>query len=130
MLPAWIDDEGNRHHHEIPKELSELTMAEKLLIQRVSPLVPIVHIKNGTLGIKGHVYSFMQDVNEVATRLPRLPANVKAIKMIRTYTGSDSKETSKTYMVNQKRVMTALSWLVKHHCDYKQAQLEGDRSHV
>lgn len=125
MLPAWIDDEGDRHY-EIPKELSELTIAEKLLIQRVSPLVPIVHIKNGTLGIKGHVCSFLQDVNEVATKLPRLPTNVKAIKMVRTYAGSDGKETTKTYMVNRKRVMTALHWLVLHHCDYKRAHADGE----
>lgn len=125
MLPVWIDDDGNRHY-EIPKELSELTIAEKLLIQRVSPLVPIVHIKNGTLGIKGHVCSFLQDVNEVATRLPRLPTNVKAIKMVRTYNGSDGQATSKTYVVNRKRVMTALLWLVRYHCDYKQAHADGE----
>ncbi len=32
--------------YDIPKELAYLTMAEKLLIQRVSPLVPVIHIKH------------------------------------------------------------------------------------
>jgi hypothetical protein len=43
---------------DLPKELAHLTMAEKLLIQRVSPLVPVIHIKNGILGVRGHIVSF------------------------------------------------------------------------
>ena len=39
-------------------------------------------------------------INEVATVLPQLPSNVKAIKMVRTFIGSDGQETNKTFMVN------------------------------
>jgi hypothetical protein len=42
----------------LPSELQHLTLAEKLLIQHISPLVPVVHIKNGILGTRGHVVSF------------------------------------------------------------------------
>ena len=65
MLPIWHDDDGTPQYH-VPPELSELTVAEVLLIQRVSPLVPIVHIRNGTMGLKGHVCSYQQDVNSIA----------------------------------------------------------------
>jgi len=83
MLPIWYD-EGGIQHNEIPPELSSLTIAELLLIQRVSPLVPIVHIRNGTMGLRGHVCSFMQDINSIASTLPNLPANVTAVKMVKT----------------------------------------------
>lgn len=125
MLPTWTDDDGATRL-DVPKELSELTIAETLLIQRVAPLVPLVYIRNGTLGIKGHVCSFLQNINEVATKLPRLPENVKAIKMVRTFTGSDGQISTKTYMVNKDRVMRALWWLVRHHRDYKAAYENGE----
>jgi hypothetical protein len=32
-------------HCEVPNELSNLTIAEKMLIQRVSPLIPVIHKK-------------------------------------------------------------------------------------
>jgi hypothetical protein len=44
--------DGQPMYH-VPNELSCLQEGEKLLIQMVSPYVPFVHIKNGTLGIKG-----------------------------------------------------------------------------
>jgi hypothetical protein len=52
VLPTWINDQG-QVLFEIPVELSSLTIAEKLLIQRVSPLIPVIHIKKLYYGIKG-----------------------------------------------------------------------------
>jgi len=54
-LPIW--KLGNKIMYNVPKELQNLTIAEKLLIQRVSPLVPVIHIKNGILGSRGHIVS-------------------------------------------------------------------------
>jgi hypothetical protein len=125
MLPLWVDEDGV-DRMDVPDALACLTIAEKLLIQRISPLVPIVHVKNGTLGIKGHVCSFMQDITEVASTLPKLPKDVTAIKMIRTYMGSDGLPSTTSYIVNRQRVMNALRWLVKYHRDYKQAFDHGE----
>ena len=125
MIPSWFDDDLTEHL-EIPPELECLTIAEKLLIQRVSPLVPIHHIKNGILGVKGHVCSFMQNIEDVASSLPKLPQQVKAIRMIRTHVDNEGLPVTTMYLVNRQRVMNALSWLVKHHKDYKQAHENGD----
>ena len=126
MLPVWVDDRGIRHH-DVPPELGCLSIGEKLLIQRVSPLVPVVHIKNGTLGIKGHVCSFMQDISGFARSLPLLPECVKAIRMIRSYENSETTEVmTKTYVVNRYRVMEALKWLCKYHIDYRDAMIRGE----
>jgi len=125
MLPTWTDDNGQIQHH-IPPELEFLSIAEVLLIQRVSPLVPLAHLRNGVLGLKGHVCSFMQDVNHVATRLPKLPTEVNAIKMIRSFTDMNGTNQVKVFIVNKSRVLRALHWLVKYHRDYHQAFQAGE----
>lgn len=125
MLPIWFDDAGIPQYH-VPMELKELTIAEVLLIQRVAPLVPIYHVRNGTMGIRGHVCSFLQDINGVASRLPNLPSSVTAVKMVRTYKGADGAIETRCYMVNRRRVMKALYWLVRYHRDYRQAYENGD----
>ena len=82
MLPIWCDDNGVIQHH-VPRKSSCLTIGEQLLIQRVSPHVPIAHMKNGTLGIKGHICSFSQDISGLAKSLPRLPEDVRAVRLVR-----------------------------------------------
>lgn len=125
MLPTWENDDGILQYH-IPDELSGLTIAEILIIQRVSPLVPLVHIRNGTLGIKGHVCSFVQDINDIATKLPRLPKDVTAVKVVRSYKGNDGIDAIKTYTIRREKVMRALYWLVRYHRDYKDAYESGE----
>ena len=66
----------------VPAELSGLTIAEKLLIQRVSPFVPLSHIKNGTFGLSGHVCAFEQSVDNLFNVLPRTESDVDFIKVV------------------------------------------------
>jgi hypothetical protein len=40
MLPVWFNKKREAQYH-IPEELAHLTEAEKLLIQLVSPIVPL-----------------------------------------------------------------------------------------
>ena len=65
--PIWINDNGEPMYHQ-PTELLELTEREKLLIQQVSPYVPLQHLQNGSYGSKGHVCAFPQDVHEMCTK--------------------------------------------------------------
>jgi len=99
----------------LPKELQCLTLAEKLLIQNVSPLVPVVHIKNGTIGYNGHVVSFYQDITNICNELPRLPSDVSVVKVIRSGTTNTGKNISTSFNVNKYRVVAALCWLKKHN---------------
>ena len=80
-LPTWTE-KGKIMYH-IPKELSNLSIVEKLLIQRVSPLMPVIHVKNGILGSRGHIVSFFQDITNIAFVLSRLPSEVTIVKVIR-----------------------------------------------
>ena len=78
--PIWLDG-GKKERYDLPTELKDLRVGEQLLIQLYSPYVPVVHIKNGTLGIKGHCISFIQDIGAVANSLPRV--NSKVIRFVK-----------------------------------------------
>ena len=69
-LPMWY--KGGMAQYHVPEELQDLTLAEKLLIQRASPFVPLRFIKNGIFGLSGHVCTFEQDVEGFVNRLPML----------------------------------------------------------
>ena len=103
--------------YNIPEELSNLTMAEKLLIRRCCPFIPSVHLKEGILGIKGHCICFPQDVNEVCTILPQLKCQV--VKYIREIGNTDSsRHRWEMLRVNRGRVLRALRWLKIHNSEY------------
>lgn len=112
-LPTYIVD--NKMFYNIPHELRHLTIAEKLLIQRVSPLIPVVHIKNGSLGSRGHIVSFFQDIGEICNELPRLPKDVSLVKVIRSGTTKTGDNISNAFTINKNRVLKALKWLKKHN---------------
>eukprot|EP00978_Attheya_sp_CCMP212_P012833 scaffold32061_cov35-Attheya_sp.AAC.1 len=106
MQPVWYFHGSAQYH--IPTELSGLTIGEQLLIQIVAPYVPIVHIKNGVLGSKGHTCSFMQEVSEHCVVLPRHPKKVTALKFIRHYKSSRGDVKSRIYNFRRFKVMLAL----------------------
>jgi hypothetical protein len=57
----------------------------------VSPYVPFLHIKNGTLGIKGHICSFPQRVQDLYSTLPMLQNSATFVKMVRSFKGEEGK---------------------------------------
>ena len=120
-LPLWYNDAGVAQYR-VPPELSDLTYAEKILIQRVSPFVALSHIVNGTFGITGHVCAFEQDIEGFAQCLPRLSTDATIIKVVRSMRkeiGGNKEAVSKTYKVRKKNVISALEFLQHHHADYR-----------
>lgn len=72
-----LDDKGKPFvHYDIPKELSDLTVPEQLLIRRYAPFIPSFHVRNGIFGIQGNCVSFAQDVTEACNVLPRLKDSI------------------------------------------------------
>lgn len=59
--PIWYDEEG-AIHFELPDELKCLREGEKLLIQKVTAYVPLLHLQNGQIGSRGHACSFVQEI--------------------------------------------------------------------
>ena len=127
QLPLWIDKNSNLHF-ELPTELIGLREGEKLLIQQISPYVPLQHLSKGAYGCKGHVCSFPQDVQEVCTVLPRLPSNVNVIRVIKQYKMEEGEIGTHTFVIRKHKVLAALHWLKAHNYLYHDIQI--DESHL
>ena len=104
--------------YDVPKELSCLTMAEKLLIRRCSPLIPSHHIKNGVYGIRGHCVCFPQHIENMCDELPHTETNM--VIFVRNLSNRHTREIhTKHFKVDKRKVLAALRWLKIHHIGYK-----------
>ena len=134
MHPIWYerDSDGNIKtvvdgdevrevvRYDVPDELKNLTMAEKLLIRRCSPFIPSVHIKDGAYGLNGHCVCFPQDIDTMCNDLPQTQSNmVIFVRNIRNRGTSNAMRHKKHFKVNKNRVLAALRWLKVHHIGYK-----------
>ena len=127
LLPVWYNKKREPQYR-VPDELSNLTDAEKMLIQKASVFVPLHHIKHGTLGLKGHSCCFPQDLKKMCIDLPRLPEEVKIVKFVQRYRDTMGGEgTSKAFRVRKVRVLAALNWLKEHHSDYADIQIRPSK---
>ena len=115
--PIWVDDEGNTQFS-IPDELQDLREGEKLLIQQVSPYVPLQHLQKGSYGCKGHVCSFPQDIHSLCTILPRLPSDVTLVNVVKSFRDKQNVPHKLTFRIRKQKVLAALRWLVKYNTEY------------
>ena len=116
--PTWIDLKGQKHYEQ-PDELVDLTEGEKLLLQQVSPYIPLHHLQKGSYGCKGHVCCFPQDIHHVCTELPRLPSDVSVIRVVKQFTDDDNQVQQTSFSVRKEKVYQALRWLKQHNKEYE-----------
>ena len=105
--------------YDIPQELNSLTMAEKLLIRRCAPFIPVVHIAPNVLGIQGHCVCYPQNIKELCKYLPNRKEEI--ITFIHKVGGHDTKGLTShidAFKVRKTKVLTALHWLKKHSIHY------------
>ena len=126
-LPVWVDSETGQVHYELPRELKDLSIAEKLLIQKISPLVPVIHVKNGVLACRGHCCSFFQDISTICNVFPKLPSEITMVKVIRTSTTKGGDIVDRAFTVNKQKVLSALYWLKKHNHEYRNITIQTSR---
>src|SRR5688500_17286226 len=122
-LPIWYDKNKIVQFH-LPQELKCLREGEKLLIQQVAAYVPLLHLRDGQIGSRGHVCSFVQDITSICTVLPRLPDDVQFVKVVKKYLQDGGEIASKTFLVRKKVVLDALKWLKEYNMEYKNIQIE------
>jgi len=128
-LPIWFEKDGSVQFR-LPSELLGLSYAEKMLIQRASPFIPLCHLKYGIFGLKGHVCAFSQHVNEFASVLPRIPDDVAVIKVVQIMKkeiGSDDLEKRVEFCVRKEKVLKALIWLKTYNREYKDIEIDESR---
>jgi len=119
-LPVWYwkGNKSNKPRKNIPYELWCLTTAERMLIQRLSPIVPLHHIKNGLCGMKGHVCTFEQDIDKFVKTLPRTRNDTTLLRVIKTMkaeVGDVNTVSIKHFLVRKTEVCNALLWLKEHN---------------
>ena len=122
-VPKVWSDENNMDPMCVPEELSGMSDAEQMLIARLAPTVHVHMLKHGGIASKGHCIAFPQAVQEPATILPRLPAEVDIIRVRRQ--GRD--DTHKDFRVRRHRVEGALRWLTDNNPAYGDIVIDGAR---
>ena len=122
-LPIWFDKDCIVQYH-LPKELQNLREGEKLLIQQVSAYVPLLHLKDGQIGSRGHVCSFVQDISSICTVLPRLPNDVHFIKVVKKYLQEGGEVASKMFTIRKTSVLEALKWLKEYNLEYTNIEIK------
>ena len=123
-LPVWRKNGVPMYH--IPKVLRGLSAAEKALIQRVSPFVPLTHLARGIMGLSGHTCVFEQDLQGFVNTLPRKLDDVTlmhVVKKIRLEIGS-TKTTESVLKVNKEKVLHALQFLKEYNIHYKNIEIK------
>jgi hypothetical protein len=104
--------------YDIPNELKCLTMVEKLLIRRCSPLIPSHHLQNGIYGLNGHCVCFPQDIDGMCTDLPQAQSSMVIFvrHISNRVTGVNH---TRHFKVDKRKVLEALRWLKLHHRGYR-----------
>ncbi|KAK2571364.1 hypothetical protein P5673_003951 [Acropora cervicornis] len=91
-VPRVWSGENNMDPLAIPVELSGMSDAEQMLIARLAPTVHLHMMRHGGIASKGHCIAFPQAVQEPATILPRLTAEVDIIRVRRQGKGVTHKD--------------------------------------
>ena len=75
---------------EVSDELRDLTKIEEMLIARVFPVMSVYRLRGGQHGYHGNVINFPQDVQELATKLPRHPSMLEVLVIRHHATNSEA----------------------------------------
>lgn len=121
--PKVWSGENNMDPMPVPEDLSEMSDAKQMLIARLAPTVHVHMLKHGGIAFRGHCIAFPQAVQEPATILPRLPAEVDTIRVRRQ--GKD--DTHKGFRVRRHRVEGALHWLKHNNPSYADIVIDTAR---
>ncbi|EXX58668.1 uncharacterized protein LOC105316640 [Rhizophagus irregularis DAOM 181602=DAOM 197198] len=101
---------------EVPDDLQNLTEIEEMLIARVFPMMLVYRLRGGQHGYRGNVINFPQNVQELATKLPRHPSSLDVL-VIRRHSASNP-EAFRDFRVCRNKVIRALNWLKENNRYY------------
>ena len=107
----------------VPKQLEDLSIVEQQLICRLSPAINVHMLKHGGVGANGHCVTFPQAIDEPAQIFPRLPHEIKIIRIRK----QGKNDTQKDFIVRRERVQEALQWLQKNNPAYSDIKISSTR---
>ena len=91
----------------VPDKLKGLSQLEEMLIAHIYHLITVYTVKGGQQKGSKHVINFPQNLNRLATQLPRLPGEVPLV--VRRSNGQDGRHYD--FHVRRDKVQAALVWL-------------------
>ena len=103
----------------VPPELQGLSQTEEMLIACALPVMRIYIKPGGQRGYSGHCINLPQNVEELASSLPRYPKDLSVI--IVKVKGRDN--TFKDCVVRSQKVHSALLWLIQNNPLYTDVQI-------
>jgi hypothetical protein len=129
VIPYWMDVHGTIHT-DVPIELSDLTFAQKQLIALASSHMYSIHLKNGTLGSRGHYVGVEQKISELFTTLTSKSGDLNVLNLRRLGRSSNHEVYDKIFKIWKDKVLSALYWLVKHNVLYQEYDVVIDPSNI
>ena len=108
-IPAWRDSAGVLRY-DLPSALTDLTMAEKLLMAHLSVTVAIRRLSHGWVESTGRVATFPNPVDPMAEVLPRFPSDATIARVRRGATEGLTRKQNAIYAVHREKVLDALRW--------------------
>src|SRR6266540_2893187 len=87
-----------------------------MLIARVFPVMSIYKLREGQHGYHGNIINFPQDIQELATKLPRHPS-ILDVLVVRHQSATNS-GIFRDFRVRRAKVILALNWLKKNNYYY------------
>ena len=109
--PQMYSAENDMHPSPLPPPLTDLTVIEHAAISPIHPMLKIYRHRGGGTVLKGHAISIEQDVQELATVLPRLPNDLDIISL--RPPGSKV-----PFRASRTRIMEALHYLKRNNPEF------------
>ena len=118
-----FSDENNINPKLFPSALYDFSIIEQQLISRISLCITVHMLKHGGIASSGHYVTFPQEINEPAQIFPRLPEEIKIIKVRK----QGKTDTSKDFRVRRYTVQEALFWLKNNNPAYSDVIISQER---
>ena len=121
-LPKLFSIENNAIPGPVPECLARLSVVEEMLIAQIMPMMQTYILPYGQYGYKGHVICLPQDVQSVATALPRTGRSVGVVVIRRKGKSGGHRD----FRVRRAVVLEALRWLIRNNHYYSNVTIDYD----
>ena len=119
-IPKLFSSQNNAIPGPVPECLSQLSVVEEMLIAQIAPMMQTYVLPFGQYGYRGHVLNLPQDIQSLATSLPRTGKSVGVIVVRR----KGKNDANKDFCVRRDRVQEALLWLRRNNRYYSNIRID------
>ena len=127
---TW-DAQNDMNSQSIFEHLSQLIIAEKLLIARVHVMMNSRRVKKCQYKYFDHVINFMQNIVKIVNRFSFLSIEIQVVILKSSFNDVKNSKTHRrfeeNFRVRREHVEIWLKYLIEHHFDYKELSIDVDK---